>query len=94
MSSVAALDSSQITKIGVGVTIALVVVGVLLSLIITAIVGRVIILVAVVGLGILVWQQRSSIEDHVKKCQLDMSFLGAHVSAPKDVTQQCEKLSQ
>ena len=89
MSSGAALDSGQITKIGVGVIIGLVVVGILLSLIITAIVGRVIILVVVVVLGIFVWQQRSSIEDHVKKCQLSMTFFGVHVNAPKDVRQHC-----
>jgi len=94
MTSVAAFDSSQITKIGVGVIIGLVVVGFLLSLIITAIVGRIILLVVVVALGGLVWQQRTSIEDHVKKCQLDMSFMGVHVSAPKDVRAQCAKISQ
>jgi uncharacterized metal-binding protein len=94
MTSVAAFDSSQITKIGVGVIIALVVVGFLLSLIITAIVGRVVVLVVVVALGALVWQQRTSIENHVKKCQLNMSFLGVHVNAPKDVQAQCRKVSQ
>jgi len=89
MTSVTALDSSQITKIGVGVIIGLVLVGALLSLIITAIVGRVIILVVVVALGALVWQQRTVIEDHVKKCQLNMTFLGIHVNAPKDVREHC-----
>ena len=91
MTSVAALDSSQITKIGIGVIIGLVLVGFVLSLIITAILGRVIIAVVVVALGVLVWQQRTVIEDHVKKCQLDMTFLGVHVNAPKDVTQACLK---
>jgi uncharacterized metal-binding protein len=91
MTSVTALDSTQITKIGVGAIIALVVVGFVLSLIITAIVGRVIIAVVVVALGILVWQQRTVIEDHVKKCQLDMSFLGIHVNAPTHVQQACDK---
>jgi protein-S-isoprenylcysteine O-methyltransferase Ste14 len=89
-----AFDSNQITKIGVGTIIALVVVGLLLSMVVSAIVGRIIILVVVVGLGVLVWQQRTSIEDHVKKCDLDMSFLGVHVSAPDDVKQDCGKISQ
>ena len=89
MSSGAALDSGQITKIGVGVIVGLVVVGIVLSLIITAIVGRIVILVVVVALGILVWQQRTVIEDHVKKCQLSMTFFGVHVNAPKDVRQHC-----
>jgi uncharacterized metal-binding protein len=91
MTSVTALDSTQITKIGVGVIIALVVVGFVLSLIITAIVGRIVIAVVVVALGILVWQQRTVIEDHVKKCQLDMSFMGIHVDAPAHVQQACKK---
>jgi uncharacterized metal-binding protein len=89
MSSVEALDSSQITKIGIGTIIALVVIGFVLSLIITALIGRIIIAVVVVALGVLVWQQRTSIQDHVKKCHLDMTFLGIHVNAPKDVTQHC-----
>jgi uncharacterized metal-binding protein len=89
MNPVVALDSSQITKVGVGTIIGLVVIGFLLSLLITALIGRIIIAVVVVALGVLVWQQRTSIEDHVKKCNLDMSFLGVHVDAPKHVTQHC-----
>lgn len=94
MTFVRAIDSSQITKIGVGTIIGLVVVGILLSLVITAVVGRIIILVVVVGLGILVWQQRTTIENHVKKCQLDTTFLGVHVGAPRDVQAHCESINQ
>jgi protein-S-isoprenylcysteine O-methyltransferase Ste14 len=89
-----ALDSNQIGKLGVGVIVGLIVLGVLLSLVITAIVGRVVILVVVVGLGLLVWQQRTTIEDHVKKCQLNMTFLGVHVTAPKDVQQRCAQATR
>jgi protein-S-isoprenylcysteine O-methyltransferase Ste14 len=90
MSSVVALKSSQITEIGVVAIIVLVVIGVVLSLLLTAIVARVVIAVVVVALGVLIWQQRTSIEDHVKKCDLDMSFLGIHVDAPNDVTRHCQ----
>ncbi len=89
MATVTALDSTQITKLGIGVIIGLVLLGFVLSLIITAIVGRIIIAVVVVALGILVWQQRTVIQDHVKKCQLDMTFLGVHVNAPDHVKQAC-----
>ncbi|MEP7019250.1 MAG: hypothetical protein ABI808_01270 [Pseudonocardiales bacterium] len=89
MTTVTALDSTQITKIGVGVIIGLVVAGLVLSLIITAIVGRIIIAVVVLALGILVWQQRTVIQDHVNKCQLDMTFIGIHVNAPDHVKQAC-----
>jgi uncharacterized metal-binding protein len=94
MSSVVAVDSSQITRIGVGAIIALVVIGFVLSLVITAIVGRIIIAVVVIALGVLIWQQRTSIEDHVKKCELNMSFLGVHVDAPKDVHEHCQSITR
>jgi hypothetical protein len=88
-----ALDSDQIGKIGVGLIIALVVIGALLSLIITAVFGRIIILVAVVALGVVVWQQRSSLQDKIDKCQLNATFFGVHVSAPDDVVAACLKKS-
>lgn len=94
MTSIAALDSSQIGKIGIGVIIALVVIGALLSLIVTAIVGRLVILVVVVALGVLVWQQRTTIEDHVKKCNLKMTFVGIHVDAPASVIQHCQQIQK
>jgi hypothetical protein len=87
-----ALNSDQIGKIGIGAIVAVVVIGLLLGMIISAIVGRLIILVIVVGLGVYIWQQRASIEDHVKDCNLNMSFFGYHVDAPADVVQQCRNL--
>jgi hypothetical protein len=92
MSAALALDSSQIGKIGIGVIIALVVIGVLLSLVITALVARLVIVVVVVVLGIFVWQQRASIQDHVKKCNLSMSFFGIDVHAPADVVSRCRQV--
>jgi hypothetical protein len=89
MSSTAALDSSQIGKIGIGAIVALVVVGVLLSLAITAVVGRLVIVAAVVVLGAVVWQQRTTIQDHVNKCELSMSFFGVAVHAPRQVVDEC-----
>ncbi len=90
MSSWAALNSNQLTKIVIGATIVLFVVGLLLSLVITAIVGRLILLVVVAALGVLIWQQRAAIEQDVNRCQLNMSFLGVHVQAPRDVVTRCE----
>ena len=88
-----AVNSSDITKIGIGATIAIVVIGLLLGMIITALVARVIILVVVVGLGIFIWQQRAVIEDHVKKCQLEMTFFGFHIDAPQSVKDACRSHS-
>lgn len=89
MAYVGALDSGNITKIGVIVIIALVVVGALLSIVLTALVARVIILVVVVGLAILVWQQRTHIKDQIDSCHLGATFFGIHVSAPQSVKDAC-----
>ena len=86
---IAAITSSDITKIGIGATVGLIVIGFLLSMIITAIIARVIIVVIVVVLGVFVWQQRATIENDVKKCQLDMSFFGFHIDAPKSIKDAC-----
>jgi hypothetical protein len=85
MAYVDALNAGNITKIGIGVIIALVVIGVLLGLLITAIVGRIIIAVIVIGLGIWVWQQRTSIQDKLDQhqCPKNQSFFGISIDANK-----------
>jgi protein-S-isoprenylcysteine O-methyltransferase Ste14 len=85
-----ALQSGDLTKIGLIATAALIVLGLLLSLVITAVVGRVIILIVVVGLGVLVWQQRANIQHHIDTCRLNMSFIGVHVDAPANVVSKCQ----
>ena len=94
MLSSPALNSSQIGTIGIGAIAAVVVVGLLLSLIISAVVGRIIVLVVMVVVGTVIWQQRATIESRVKKCQLDMTFMGIHVHAPADVRAQCKKVTR
>lgn len=94
MSSVLALDSTDIGKIGIGIIVGLVVLGALLSLIITKIVGRIIILLVVVGLAVFVWQQRSTVEDHINNCDLSVSFFGFDVHVPHDVADQCRKINK
>jgi protein-S-isoprenylcysteine O-methyltransferase Ste14 len=91
MSSVEALNANDITKVGVIVIVALVVVGALLSLVITAIVGRIIIMVLVVVAGAFVWQQRTHIKDEINtnKCNLHATFFGVHLDAPDSVKQAC-----
>ncbi|HEX3335198.1 MAG TPA: hypothetical protein VHS54_01975 [Jatrophihabitans sp.] len=91
MSNVEALNAGDITKVGLIVIVALIVIGLLLSIVITALVGRLIILVAVVVLGAVVWQQRSSIEDKINshKCDLSATFFGIHLDAPQAVKDAC-----
>jgi protein-S-isoprenylcysteine O-methyltransferase Ste14 len=92
MSSVEALSSDDITKVGVIVIIALVVIGALLSFVITALVGRVIILVVVVALAAFVWQQRTHIKDRFDDCKLQATFFGVHLDAPQSVIDKCKSV--
>jgi len=88
-----ALNSDNITKIGIVIIVALVVIGALLSIVITALVGRLIILVLVVGLAIFVWQQRTHVKDEVNKnkCNLHATFFGFHLDAPQSVVNACHR---
>jgi Na+(H+)/acetate symporter ActP len=91
MTTVDAINAGDITKIGIGIIVVLVVVGALLSIVITAILARVLIVVVVVVLAIFVWQQRTHVENRVNKnaCQLNARFFGIHLDAPNDVVHYC-----
>ena len=91
--SAIALQSDNITKIGIGIIVGLVVLGFLLSLIVTAVVGRVVILAVVVVAGVFVWQQRTHIRDKINRhdCSLSATFFGIHVDAPDDVVKACQQ---
>jgi hypothetical protein len=91
MSGVEALNVQDVTKVGVIVIVALLVIGALLSIVITALIGRIIILVVVVVLAVLVWQQRGHVKDQINshKCDLNATFFGVHLDAPDSVQQAC-----
>jgi nitrous oxidase accessory protein NosD len=84
-----ALSSSNITQIGLIIIVALVVIGTLLSIVITALVARIVIAVLVVGLAVLVWQQRTHLKDKIDECDFQATFFGVHFDAPDSVHQQC-----
>jgi hypothetical protein len=85
----AALDAGDITKIGVGVIIALVVIGVLLSMLITALIGRVIIAVVVIALAVLVWKQHDKIENNISAKNCSFTFFGIHLDPPDSLKKVC-----
>lgn len=91
MATVAALNAADITKVGVIVIVALVVIGALLSIVITAVIGRLVVLAVVIVLGVFVWQQRTHIEDSINthKCDLNATFFGIHLDAPQAVKNAC-----
>jgi protein-S-isoprenylcysteine O-methyltransferase Ste14 len=87
-----ALQADQVTAIGVGVIVVIVVLGFLLSLVFAKILAKIAVLVVVVALGFLVWQQRTKVEDKIKdKACSGYSFFGIHVDPPDDVvkTEHC-----
>jgi hypothetical protein len=92
MSSVQALSSDDITKVGVIAIVALVVVGALLSLLISALIARIIIVIVVIGLSVLVWQQRTHIKDKFDKCETQATFFGIHLDAPQSIQNKCQGL--
>ena len=98
MAGVEALQTTDITKIGIGIIVALIVIGVLISVVVTAIIARLVILAVVVVLAVVVWVQRSSIQNkvddfkagHVQSCQFDKSFFGIQVKAPQSLVSECQ----
>ena len=89
--TVQAIGSDNITTIGVGVIVVLVILAVIAVSLVTAIIGRVVILVVVVVLAILVWQQRTHVENSINShaCKLNATFFGVHLDAPQRVRQDC-----
>jgi protein-S-isoprenylcysteine O-methyltransferase Ste14 len=87
-----ALNVQDITKVGVIVIVALLLIGVVLSFVITALIGRLIIAVVVIVLAVLVWQQRTHVKDQMNahKCDLKATFFGIHLDAPDSVRQACK----
>jgi 4-hydroxybenzoate polyprenyltransferase len=93
MATVEALGSDDITKVGVIITIALVIVAVLLSFVITAVIGRIVIVVVLAALVAFVWQQRGHVQDEINanKCNLHATFFGYHLDAPQSVINECRR---
>ena len=69
----------------------LVVLGFLLSLVFAKILAKVVVLVVVVGLGFLVWQQRTSVENKIKDNACGgYTFFGVHLDPPDDIQKECK----
>ena len=89
--TVEAISPGDVTKIGIGVIVGLIVIGALSSMVITHIVGRIIVLAVVVAACVVVWVQRTHIKDDVNShaCQLNATFFGVHVDVPDHVKTAC-----
>jgi hypothetical protein len=85
-----ALQANDVTAIGVGVIVVIVVLGFLLSLVFAKILAKIVVLVVVVALGLLVWQQRTSVENKIKDNACGgYTFFGIHLDPPDDVQKAC-----
>jgi hypothetical protein len=89
--SYSALDAGQVKNLAIGGIVAVVVIGLILGLIISALIGRLIVLVVVVVAGVLLWTQRSSVENQVKNCDAHISFFGYHVALSQSDQQKCQQ---
>ncbi|MEP6598482.1 MAG: hypothetical protein ABJB98_03425 [Actinomycetota bacterium] len=89
-----ALDTNQAQTIGVLAIVGFVGIGLLLSLVITAIFGRVLLAIVVIGLGLLLWTQRQTIEQRVNKCDTNVSFLGIDLQLSASAEQRCAQLKR
>jgi hypothetical protein len=94
MAAVEALSASEITKVGVVLTVALILIGLLLSIVITKLVGRIIVLGIVVVLAVLVWQQRGHVENQIDGNSCHPTFFGFHLDVPNSLAQKCQDVTK
>jgi hypothetical protein len=94
MVPVSALSSTSIGAVGLGTIAVVVVIGIVLALVISALIARALVVVVAVALAVLVWQQRSSIENAVENCKTNLSFFGVHVDVPQHVRRDCRSVTR
>ena len=89
---VLALDTSQAGNVGIATIIGIVVIGLLLLVFIGKLLVRAIIVVLMVVLAVVAWQQRHQVADAAKKC--DATFFGVHVT-PHDpaIKARCQQIT-
>jgi uncharacterized membrane protein len=84
--TVQAINADDITKIGIGTIVVLVIIGLILGALITKLIVRAVIALIVVVLAIVVWQQRGHVRSEYDKkaCGVDATYFGVHVDPPGD----------
>lgn len=86
------VDLDTVKTWGLILAIGLPVAGILLALVVKAVVMKVLVLVVFVGLGFLVWTQRTALMDYVDTCSGTATFFGVQVTMPAAVNDACEVL--
>ena len=87
------LSTDQIGTIAVVVIVAVVVIGLVLGLVMNKAIGRVVLAIIVVGLGVAIWTQRQSLEDRVSRCDTNVTFFGFHVNLSSAAQARCASIN-
>jgi protein-S-isoprenylcysteine O-methyltransferase Ste14 len=90
----AALSTDDVGTIAVVVIVAIVVIGIVLGLVMNKAIGRVVLAIIVIGLGVLVWTQRQSLQDRVDKCDTNLTYFGFHVNLSGDAQARCQQVNR
>lgn len=88
-----ALSSDGVKNLSVGGIVVVVVIGLILLVVVKAIVARVITVVVVIALVVVFWTQRTSLEDKVRKCDANLTFLGVHLQLSPAAQAKCQQLT-
>jgi hypothetical protein len=85
--TVSSLEASQVKNLGIVAIVVVVLLGLLIARLVSKLIIRVVVLVVAVALAVVVYNQRSSVEDAATNArkQCDISFFGIHVT-PSDPT--------
>jgi hypothetical protein len=89
-----ALSSDQIGGLAIGVIVAVVVVGFVIGLLVNRAIARVLVAIVVIALGVLVWSQRTSLQNRVKNCDSNISFFGYHTTLSSSAQAHCAALKK
>jgi hypothetical protein len=89
-----AVSTDDIGTIAVVVIVAIVVIGFVLGLVMNKAIGRVVLAVIVIGLGVLIWTQRVSLQDRVNKCDTNVTYFGFHVNLSSAAQARCAAINR
>jgi protein-S-isoprenylcysteine O-methyltransferase Ste14 len=87
-----ALDAAAAKTVALLVLVGVVLIGTVLTLVIKRIVGRLIVAFVVIGLSIVLWYQRTNIQDRVDRCGSNPTFFGVTVQFSHGIEQRCARL--
>ncbi len=89
-----ALSTDQLKNVALGGIIGVVVIGLIVALLVQAIIARIIVVAVVVVLAVVFYTQRTTIENRVKDCNSNVSFLGFHATLSQSAQTHCQQIGK